>query len=300
MTSVAEPGQDCRTDSGRVAAFLREADHDRYLATLFAPAERRDALIALYAFNAEIARVREIVSDALPGEMRYQWWREVLHGDGRGDVSAHPVAAALLDVVRLHRLPLQSLENLIDARTFDLYDDPMPSLTEFEGYCGETSSALIRLASLVLADGQDPGGAEAAGHAGVAYAVAGLLRALPWHASRGQVYVPQDVLERHGVSPRQIVEGQDFARAAVRAVGDARPGAPPPRRHARSHFLRISRDRPGLPAGGPGGALSGADGARGLPPLPYARDVAGLAQDLDPLARGQKGYAGVRGRRAHG
>jgi phytoene synthase len=84
----------------------------------------------------------------------------------------------------------------------------MPTLNDLEGYCGETSSSLIRLATLILAEGRDPGGADAAGHAGVAYAMTGLLRAFPWHARGGQVYLPKDILDRHGVVREDIVTGR--------------------------------------------------------------------------------------------
>ncbi len=206
-----------------VTQLVRESDPDRWLATLFAPVDKRPALMALYAFNQEIARVRDIVSDPLPGEVRYQWWRDLLTGQARGDVGGHPIAAALLDTVERYKLPRQALLDLIEARTFDLYDDPMPSIDDLEGYCGETSSALIRLASLVLAEGADPGGAEAAGHAGVAYAVTGLLRALPWHASRGQVFMPADLMLEHGVTRDDIVSGRDSSAlrvllGAIRAI----------------------------------------------------------------------------------
>ena len=80
-------------------ALVREADHDRYLATLFAPAEHRDALYALYAFNVEIARVRDLVRQPMPGEIRLQWWREALEGERDSEAAAHPVAAALREVL---------------------------------------------------------------------------------------------------------------------------------------------------------------------------------------------------------
>jgi 15-cis-phytoene synthase len=200
---------DAAPAGGFVSSFLRDHDRDRWLSTLFAPAQHRAGLQALYAFNVEIARVRELVSDPLPGEMRYQWWRDVLAGQGRGDVESHPVASALVHVMARYRLPAQALQDLIEARTFDLYDDPMPGVGDLEGYCGETSSALVRLASLVLADGGDPGGAEAAGHAGVAYALTGLLRALPWHASQGLVTLPADRMAAHGVSRDDVLRGRD-------------------------------------------------------------------------------------------
>jgi phytoene synthase len=203
--------------------LVREGDPDRFWANLFAPADKRPHLLALYAFNFEVARVRDSVREALIGEMRLQWWRDALQGEARGDVRGNPVAAALDDTIVRFRLPRQALVDLIDARVFDLYDDTLPSLNDLEGYCGETSSSLVRLATMILADGNNPGAADAAGHAGVAYALTGLLRAFPWHARRGQVYVPDEVLARHGVVRDDIASGRggpglDAALADLRAV----------------------------------------------------------------------------------
>jgi phytoene synthase len=216
-------------DSGADFAFshceslVREGDPDRYWASLYAPADRRPHLHALYAFNFEVARIREAVREALVGEIRLQWWRDALQGEARGDVRSNPVAAALDDTIVKFRLPRQALVDLVDARVFDLYDDPMPSLNDLEGYCGETSSSLIRLSGMVLAAGRDPGSADAAGHGGVAYAITGLLRAFPWHARQGQVFVPADILARHGVVRDDIVTGRGgpglrAALADMRAV----------------------------------------------------------------------------------
>jgi phytoene synthase len=190
-------------------ALVRAHDPDRWLAGLFAPAKARPHLAALHAFNFEVARLREIVSDPLPGEVRLQWWRDALQGEARGDVRANPVADALIETIQRFRLPRQAFCDLIEARIFDLYDDPMPAIADLEGYCGETSSALIRLACLVLVDGEEPGGAEAAGHAGVAYAVTGLLRAFPYHARRGQVFLPADVMARAGLAREDVLAGHD-------------------------------------------------------------------------------------------
>ncbi len=202
-------------------AQTREHDRDRWLACLFAPAGVRRHLHALYAFSLDIARIREIVSDPRPGEIRYEWWREALEGEPRGDIAAHPVASAILDTIGAFGLPRAAFTNLVDARTFDLYDDPMPGVRQLEGYCGETCSALFRLAAIILAGGGEPGGADCTGHAGVAYAVAGLLRALPWHAARGQVYLPGDVLKRHGVTREDIVSGRGSPALAA-ALADLR------------------------------------------------------------------------------
>jgi phytoene synthase len=197
-------------------ARVRAEDRDRWLSLLFAPADLRPHLHAVFAFSLEIAGIRDRVSDALPGEVRFQWWREAIEGAGRGDVEAHPLAAALLDTIARCRLPREAFIGLIEARCFDLYDDPMPSQSALEGYCGETSSVLFRLASLVLARGGDPGGVDCAGHAGVAYAITGLLRAFAWTCARGQMYVPGDLIARHGLSAQAMLQGP--ASEAIGAV----------------------------------------------------------------------------------
>ena len=223
MTAAA--AQESSPPAAHCEALVRAGDPDRYFATLFAPADKRPHLFALYAFSLEVARVRDAVSEALTGEIRLQWWRDTLQGEARGDVRANPVAAALDAAIVTFRLPRQALVDLIDARVFDLYDDPMPTLTDLEGYCGETSSALIRLASIILTDGVDPGAADAAGHAGVAYAITGLLRAFPWHVRQGRVYVPASMLEAHGVAREDVLAGrggEGLARALSEMRGVAR------------------------------------------------------------------------------
>ncbi len=102
------------------AALVREADRDRYLATLFAPAEHRDALYALYAFNVEIARVRELAREPMPGEIRLQWWREALSGEREGEAAAHPVAAALRETLARYGLatrPARGLDRCAHLRS---------------------------------------------------------------------------------------------------------------------------------------------------------------------------------------
>ena len=219
---------------------MRQGDKDRFLSGLFVPSAYRPAIYALYAFNVEVTRVRDVVSDPLPGEMRLQWWRDCLTGEVRGDVGAHPVAIALLAVIERYGLPREPFLNLIEARTFDLYDDPMPSLGDLEGYAGETTSALMQLAAIVLNDGEKPDTAEIAGHAGVALSITTLLRAFAHHASRGQVYVPEDILRRYHVDRADILAGKrtsglDKALAEMRDV-------------ARDHIAETRRRLPDLDA----------------------------------------------------
>ncbi|HEY4193409.1 MAG TPA: phytoene/squalene synthase family protein [Mesorhizobium sp.] len=196
---------------------VRAGDRDRYLSALYAPAEKRDGLLALYAFNTEIAGVRDRIHEALPGEVRLQWWRDIIAAGGDANAAGHPLATALKNTIAAFRLPGQAFDNYLEARIFDLYDDPMPSRTDLEGYCGETASTLIQLAAMVLDDGAAPGIAELAGRAGCAQAMTGLLMLLPLHRSRGQCFVPVDILNAVGSTPEEFLAG-DGGPAATRAI----------------------------------------------------------------------------------
>lgn len=186
--------------------LVREADKDRFLASLFAPADRRRDVLALYAFDVEVAAIRNRAGEPMPGELRLQWWREALEGSRGGEARAHPVAAALLDTLARHELPGAGLIDLIEARTFDLYDDPMPTLAALETYARHTSSLVMTLAGRIL--GGERSIADVADAAGMAYAMTGLLRAFAFHASRRQLFVPLDVLGRHGVGTDEVFAGR--------------------------------------------------------------------------------------------
>jgi 15-cis-phytoene synthase len=187
--------------------LLRDGNRQAWLASLFCPADKRPYVQALYAFDHEIARIPSIVSEPALGEIRLQWWREVLEGERVSEAAANPVSAALMQTIVINKLPAVSLVHVINARVFDLYNDPMPTLSDLEGYCGEIGSTFFRLAAIILCDGENPGGADACGHAGVAFKLTQLLQALPKHAARGQCYVPKDVLARHGALPQAVAAG---------------------------------------------------------------------------------------------
>jgi phytoene synthase len=168
--------------------LVAKADKDRYLSCLFAPQDARHHLLALYAFNVEIARIREAVSEPQIGLVRQQWWLDTIDGVYADHTPDHPVARALAQAIAKGDLPKHALHNLIIAHEFDLYDDPMPTLADLEGYLGETSSSLIQMAALILGKGA----AEAAGLAGVAFGLAGVLRL------QKPRYLPRDMVQSYG------------------------------------------------------------------------------------------------------
>ena len=162
---------------------MRTHDFARYASTLFLTQVQRRALLSVYAFNVEIARVREQVSQPLPGEMRLQWWTDTLAGAGHGGVEGNPVAAELLQTIGEYRLPVEPLSRLIEEHQFDLYNDPMPSMAALEGYVTETSAALFSLGARIAAQ---PSAAtdHLARHAGLAQGMAQVIAALPLDAAR--------------------------------------------------------------------------------------------------------------------
>ena len=197
--------------AGFCADLVRSHDFARYAATLFVPAIPRRALLALYAFNAEISRVREQVSQPLPGEMRLQWWTDMLEGAGHGGIEGNPVAAELMLAIRDFRLPVEPLSRLIDEHQFDLYNDPMPSMAALEGYVTETSSALLSLAAQIAARPSEAID-HLARHAGLAQGIAQVIAALPLDAARRQLFVPLQLLESHGSGMEEVFAGKQTVR----------------------------------------------------------------------------------------
>src|SRR5262249_30657958 len=161
-----------------------------------------------YAFNAEIARVREHVTQPLAGEIRLQWWIDVLSGKSAGDAQGNPVAAQLLQIIDTCGLSPASLIELIEAHRFDLYDDPMQTAAEMEGFLDQTAGKLFLLGAPVLAPGgrleRAPLLEALTHHASLAHGLTSLIEAMPRHAARRQLYVPLEQLQQFGVSPDDV------------------------------------------------------------------------------------------------
>jgi phytoene synthase len=213
------------------AALVREVDRDRYLAALFAPADRRDALFALYAFNAEVSRIRDLAREPMPGEIRLQWWREVLLGERTGEAAAHPVAIALLETISRHDLGRERLAELIEARRFDIYDEPMANLADLQAYATATATTIYDYAIHIL-DGAGNALVDVANDAGQAETIANLIARLPRHAAQHQLYLPLAVLQHYGA------EGVDVH--AMRATPELRAALAEFRLRARRHLSQIA------------------------------------------------------------
>ena len=194
-------------------ALLREADRDDWLATLFAPADIRPRLHALGAFAVEIGAIRTRVHQPLAGEIRIQWWQDVIDGGRATEAAAHPVAAALLDTVGATCLPREPFGEMLDAHRLMLYDDPPPDLAALEQRLAATRGVPVRLAALVLG-GEDAAVAPAAAEAGIALGLDAMLRELGDGGRR--VVLPAEMLRRQSTRQGEIDAGR--ATDGVRAV----------------------------------------------------------------------------------
>jgi phytoene synthase len=195
-------------DLSYVADQVRQFDHDRFLTALFVPAARREAVLAVFAFNLELARARELVREPMMGLMRLQWWRDAVEGIYAGSPRRHEVVAPLAAAVRDHRLERRLLDRLIDAREADMNPAPPADLAALADYAAATSGTLVRLVMAVLAAGNDvpPGAGDAADAIGSAWALTGLVRAVPFHARARRLYLPQTVIDRAGLDVGLLFE----------------------------------------------------------------------------------------------
>ena len=198
-----------------VGALARAADYDRYLSALFAPAGSREALFALIAFNHEIARIPEAVSEPMLGRIRLQWWREVVDAAYAGaPARRHEVAVPLTDAIRACSLDRAPFDELLDAREGDLEEGGSADLAALEGYAVATGGALAAL--MLQASGANAGAAlEAGRQVGTAWALIGTLRAAPVAAAQGRVTLPADLLAEAGIATHDLGMGNGFDRFAA-------------------------------------------------------------------------------------
>lgn len=232
-------------ETGRriVRQLVKKDDRDRYWSALFAPEPAQSHLLALYAFNIELSRICEQVQEAMAGQIRLQWWRDAIELS-IGGRSGHPVADQLAKARIVCNLPDDLFMGMIDARVFDLGREPMADMPALETYLMRTAGAVFLLACQILGVPAGLAG-EAARQAALAYGLAGLLRALPYHAARGRIFLPAAHLSAHGVAAHSLIEGQETPQLA-RALQALRETA---RRHLAA-FRTAAAELPpqGLPA----------------------------------------------------
>lgn len=183
-------------------ALVRRHDPDRFLAALFAPPDRRETLLALYAFNHELARAREATTEPALALIRLHWWREVVEGARRRHEVATPVGAAL-DAGALHAPDLLAM---IDAREAEA-EPSILSLAAWQAYVQGTAGTLALAAGRAL--GADPALLARLFALGTGYGVAGQLRSLRALARQQRCLLPDDMLAAQGLGPHDVIARPD-------------------------------------------------------------------------------------------
>lgn len=174
---------------------LRQHARQHYLACLYLPEVYREDVATLWAFDAEIRRIPALVSEPMPGEIRLQWWRDLIKsGNNSG---SGPLAGALMDVIAKHDLPRETFHTYLDARIFDLYNDPMPDTGTFEGYLGETVSPFFLMSALIAGAERSTLLADVSGHAGMALGISRMLSSCASDRAHERVYFPSDLLSKY-------------------------------------------------------------------------------------------------------
>ena len=177
--------------------LVRTHDPDRYLCCLFASPHHREALFSLYAFNYEVARISEVVSETLLGHIRLQWWRESLDGIQTGHPRAHEVVKALAGVFYDVGLDREPFDAVLDAREADLQPIPFKTFEDLLHYAQHTSGVLARVGCRVVGL-QCQTVIMAAEEIATAWALVGSLRATPFLARSKRLMLPLEVLEVRG------------------------------------------------------------------------------------------------------
>jgi phytoene synthase len=199
---------------------LRRQDPDRFLTVLFAPPERREALITLYAFNHELARARDVASQALLALIRLQWWREVVEGEAKAHEVATPLAALLAE----GRLDRAALLALIEAREAEV-DGDFPTLEAWRGWMLAGAGGLAVAAGRALGV-TEPAVLDGLRLRGAGYGVAGLLRSRFVLARQGRAPWPADLLaaaDEGAMFERLAEQGRHWLKAATDGPPVPRP-----------------------------------------------------------------------------
>jgi len=167
---------------------LKDLSLQHYLACLFLPTDIREDVATLYAFAAEIDRIPHLVSEPMPGEIRLQWWRDLIKSvDNAG---SGPLAAELINVIEKHNLPREVIHTFLEAKIFDLYQDPMPDMAALEGYIGETQSALLQCSYFIGGAEHSTQLADACGHGGMAITLSNILNEQAYHRHTQRAFIP--------------------------------------------------------------------------------------------------------------
>ena len=158
----------------------------------------------MFAFNYEIAKTREVVTEQTIGLIRLQWWRDAIAEIYAGkEARQHEVVMPLASAIKQYDLPKELFDNLIYAREFDLEGVAPANFKGLINYCEFTNAPLMQLALMIVGEEEAEGTIKAVS---THYGVLGTLRAVPYMLSQGRVMLPTNVLQENSLSEKKILD----------------------------------------------------------------------------------------------
>ncbi len=204
---------------------VRRHDFDRYLCSMLAPQPARQTLMTIYAFNCELAAIRERVNEKILGEIRFQWWKEQIEGIYAGTIKPEGIAGSVFEFVRSHAPDRRHFDDLIDSRIRDLSDELFDDMDDWKSYCAATTVPLFQLSLTTVPENQQDRSSvndELVRSAAIAWAATGLIRAIPSHSAQNRCMIPRSLLLKYETSQTLVFTEQERAtlKRIVREIAE--------------------------------------------------------------------------------
>ncbi|MDX1738165.1 MAG: squalene/phytoene synthase family protein [Alphaproteobacteria bacterium] len=226
-----------------LAKTVYEKDRDRFLTVMLLPKSLREDVFTIYALNHELSKVSSAVSEATLGHIRLQWWREAIEECFQDNPRRHEITRPLAELMQRRNLSKSLFDQMLDAREDDLLDDPIQRLDHLMVYADKTGGNILRLA-LQATGISDENTLAAAGRVGTAWALVGLMRALPFHLREKKQWLPEELVSRHKIDGRAMrdLAQSDELNFAVREICDIAENL-----ISEARELRVSNDKNAVP-----------------------------------------------------
>lgn len=211
-----------RSNLSYCGELVRCNDRDRFLQSMFFPADIREDLWVLFAFNHEIAKTREVVSDSNLGLIRLQWWRdEIKKIYDQGAVTDHEILKPLSTAIKKYNLPREHFDKLLYAREFDLEDVLPANLEGLMNYADFTTQPLFRLALIITGADSD---LEVVQPIAVNYALAGILRSTGYFSRQNRFLLPEDLMNKYSITKESFFdeENSESLKPIVKEIVESR------------------------------------------------------------------------------
>lgn len=209
----------------QVIEQLRREDSDRFLSSLFAPAETRGHLWALYALDRDLKQIPHKVSEPMLGAIRFQWWRDTIGGIYQGQQQGHELVPALAAAIEAGGLQPERFHAWLDAREDEMAEDPFADMEMMRSHARRADGTIMEMGAMLLGRTE---ASSASGAFGEAYGLIDLLKRCGAAAGRRSAFLPMDGLAgKHEavfsgrLAPEAKTAFQAVAREAAARLKDA-------------------------------------------------------------------------------